>query len=181
MNEVDILRRELALIRKRLDEMEKAADRDPFLPLFNRRAFVRELTRHISQAGAGPSTLIYFDLNYLKKVNDTYGHVAGDAVLSHFAEMLVSHTGEGDCIGRLGGDEFGMLLRHATQDMAIKKAEALAEALRKSPLVWSGETITVCFSYGAFEVRPEDSAETAMARADETMYAQKRAGREQAR
>lgn len=183
MNEVDILRRELALIKERLDEMEKAADRDPFLPLFNRRAFVRELTRHISQTDPGgpPSSLIYFDLNYLKKVNDTYGHVAGDAVLSHFADMLVLHAGDGDCIGRLGGDEFGMLLSRTTQEMAVKKAESLAEALRNSPLVWSGQTIAVCFSYGAFEVRSEDSAETAMARADETMYAQKRASREQAR
>lgn len=177
MNEVDALRLELARIQRRLDEMEKAADRDPFLPLFNRRAFMRELTRHISQTdpGTAPSSLIYFDLNYLKKINDTYGHVAGDAVLSHFAEILVLHTGDGDCIGRLGGDEFGMLLSHATRELAVKKAKALAEALANSPLVWSGQTIPVSFSYGVFEVRSGDSAEIAMARADEAMYAQKRA------
>jgi diguanylate cyclase (GGDEF)-like protein len=177
MNEVDALRHELALIKKRLDEMEKAADRDPFLPLFNRRAFVRESTRHISQnrLGAEPSSLVYFDLNYLKKINDTYGHVAGDAVLYHFAEMLASHAGDGDHVGRLGGDEFGMLLNRATRELAVQKAEALAEALRNSPLVWSGQTIPISFSYGTFEVRSGDSAEIAMARADEAMYAQKRA------
>ena len=82
------------------------------LPLLNRRAFVRELTRYISFAGRynTPASLIYFDLNHLKKTNDTLGHAAGDAVLAHFTEVLTAHVRDSDSVGRLGGDEFGVLL-----------------------------------------------------------------------
>ena len=90
MSEVDSLRRELAADQGRLDEVEKTADQDGMLPLLNRRAFVRELTRYIAFTGRynTPASLIYFDLNHLKKTNDTYGHAAGDAVLAHFADVL---------------------------------------------------------------------------------------------
>jgi len=179
MNEVDSLRRELAQTRVRLDEAEKTADQDAMLPLLNRRAFVRELTRYISFTDRynTPASLIYFDLNHLKKTNDTYGHAAGDAVLAHFADVLVAHVRESDCVGRLGGDEFGVLLSHANQDQALKKADALASALQKSPTQWNDMTIAVSFAYGAFELKSGDNPDTAMARADQAMYEQKKAGR----
>jgi diguanylate cyclase (GGDEF)-like protein len=179
MNEVDSLRRELAGTQSRLDEMEKAADQDGMLPLLNRRAFVRELTRYISLTGRykTPASLIYFDLNHLKQTNDTYGHAAGDAVLSHFAEILTGHVRGSDCVGRLGGDEFGVLLSHADQEKALKKADALAGALEASPTSWNGHVIPVSFAYGAFELKSGDSADSAMARADQAMYAHKKAQR----
>ena len=179
MSEVENLRRELTYTRARLDEVEKAADQDQLLPLLNRRAFVRELTRYISLTGRynTPASLIYFDLNYFKQINDTHGHAGGDAALKHFAETLMSHVRDTDCVGRLGGDEFGVLLNHADQHNALKKADGLAEALRASPTIWNGQAIPVSFSYGAFELKPGDSADLAMARADEAMYAQKRAAR----
>jgi diguanylate cyclase (GGDEF)-like protein len=179
MGEVDTLRRELTQTRARLDEVEKAADQDQLLPLLNRRAFVRELTRYIAFTGRynTPASLIYFDMNHLKRINDNHGHAAGDAALQHFAQTLLSHVRDSDCVGRLGGDEFGVLLTHAVQDQALKKADVLAEALHATPTIWKGQEIPVSFSYGAFELQPGDNAEIAMARADEAMYAQKRAGR----
>jgi diguanylate cyclase (GGDEF)-like protein len=180
MQEVDSLRRELAHTRARLDEAEKAADQDHMLPLLNRRAFVRELTRYIAFTGRynTPSSLIYFDLNKLKATNDALGHAAGDAVLTQFSGVLLSHVRESDCVGRLGGDEFGILLSHATQQQAMKKADALADVVKSSPVKWSGHIIPVSFAYGAFELNPGDNADTALARADEAMYAQKRANKE---
>jgi diguanylate cyclase (GGDEF)-like protein len=179
MSEVDSLRRELGDTRKRLDEVEKAADQDGLLPLLNRRAFVRELTRYIAFTGRynTPASLIYFDLNHMKKVNDTHGHAAGDAVLKHFSEVLQAHVRDSDSVGRLGGDEFGVLLSHAGQDQALKKADALAEALRGRPVSWNGQEIEVSFAYGAFELKAGDNADIAMARADEAMYMHKKAGR----
>jgi diguanylate cyclase (GGDEF)-like protein len=179
MNEVENLRRELTQTRARLEDMEKAADQDGMLPLLNRRAFVRELTRYIAFTGRynTPASLIYFDLNHLKKTNDTYGHAAGDAVLAHFSEVLVAHVRESDCVGRLGGDEFGVLLSHANQDKALKKADALAAALQASPTQWNGRSIPISFAYGAFELKSGDNPDTAMARADQAMYAQKKAQR----
>ena len=179
MGEVDNLRRELSQTRARLDEAEKTADQDHLLPLLNRRAFVRELTRYIAFSGRynTPASLIYFDMNHLKRINDTYGHAAGDAALGHFAETLLTHVRDSDCVGRLGGDEFGVLLTHTDQEQALKKADVLAVALRASPTVWNGTEIPVSFSYGAFELKSGDNADLAMARADEAMYAQKKAGR----
>jgi len=79
MSEVDSLRRELTQTRARLEDVEKTADQDGMLPLLNRRAFVRELTRYIAFTGRynTPASLIYFDLNHMKKTNDTLGHAAG--------------------------------------------------------------------------------------------------------
>ena len=179
MSEVDNLRRELQRTRERLEEVEKTADQDQLLPLLNRRAFVRELTRYISFTGryGTPATLIYFDLNGFKTVNDTYGHAGGDAVLNHFSETLLGHVRDSDIVGRLGGDEFGVLLTHANQEQGLKKADQLAENLRASPTMWNGNPIPTGFSYGAFELKPGDTADLAITRADEAMYVHKRTGR----
>ena len=179
MNEVDNLRRELAQTRARLDDAERAADQDHMLPLLNRRAFVRELTRYIAFTDRynTPASLIYFDLNHLKLTNDTLGHAAGDAVLTQFSNVLLAHVRESDCVGRLGGDEFAILLSHATHEHALKKADALADAVQARPAEWNGHTIPLSFAYGAFELKSGESADTALARADEAMYAQKRASK----
>lgn len=179
MSEVAELRCELQKTRDRLEETEKTADRDQLLPLLNRRAFVRELTRTIAYTGryATPATLLYFDLNGFKAVNDTYGHTGGDAVLGHFATVLLDNVRDSDVVGRLGGDEFGVLLSHAGIEQGMKKADKLAETLNASPAEWDGKSIPIGFSYGAFELKGEDSADGAIARADEAMYANKRTTR----
>jgi diguanylate cyclase (GGDEF)-like protein len=176
MSEVDGLRRELQHTRTRLQEVEVAADQDQLLPLLNRRAFVRELNRHLNFATryATPASLVYFDLDDFKSINDTYGHAAGDAVLSHFADTLLAHVRDSDVVGRLGGDEFGIILSHADQTQAHAKAAALATTLKASPPMWRGKALQAVFSYGAFELTGGDSADVAIARADEAMYAHKR-------
>lgn len=179
MGEVDNLRRELHKTRERLEDVERTADQDHLLPLLNRRAFVRELTRFIAftERYGTPATLLYFDLDGFKQVNDSFGHAAGDAVLNHFAETLLGQTRDSDVIGRLGGDEFGVLLSHATVEQGRKKADVLADRLTQRPLMWRGKPIQTAFSYGAFELKKGDTADLAMARADEAMYAHKRASR----
>ncbi len=175
MGEVDNLRRELSQTRNRLEEIEKAADQDQLLPILNRRAFVRELTRYIAFTGRynTPASLVYFDLNGFKDLNDTHGHAAGDAALAHFADTMLTNVRDSDCVGRLGGDEFGILLSHASQDQAHKKADQLADILRSSPTQWNGISIPISFAYGAFQLSAGDDAAVAMARADEAMYAHK--------
>ena len=179
MGEVDNLRRELQKTRERLEQVERTADQDHLLPLLNRRAFVRELTRYISFAGryGTPATLLYFDLDGFKQVNDTFGHAAGDAVLAHFADTLLAQTRDSDVVSRLGGDEFGVLLAHASVEQGRKKADILAEKLKAEPTMWQGKPIPIGFSYGAFELKGDDTPDLAMARADEAMYVQKKNGR----
>jgi diguanylate cyclase (GGDEF)-like protein len=179
MAEVDGLKRELAQTKDRLDEAEKNADRDQLLPVLNRRAFVRELTRTISIGSRyqTPASLIYFDLNDFKTINDTHGHAAGDAVLINFGRVLSENVRDTDAVGRLGGDEFGVLLSHANQEQAHKKADQLAAKLRGEPASLDGKTLAVSFAYGAFELKDGLSPDAAMALADEAMYTHKRTNR----
>jgi diguanylate cyclase (GGDEF)-like protein len=176
MGEVESLRQQLQQTRARLDDMEQIADRDQLLPVLNRRAFVRELTRHISftvRYGT-PASLLYFDLDGFKLINDSHGHAAGDAVLEHFAQALLANVRDSDVVGRLGGDEFGVILSHANHGQAQTKATTLANSLHNAPASWQVHKIPVAFSYGAFELTAGDSADLAIARADEAMYAHKR-------
>jgi diguanylate cyclase (GGDEF)-like protein len=177
MGEVDRLKHEIAGLEARLEDAERTADQDQLLPLLNRRAFVRELNRAIASAAryGTPASLVYFDLDGFKRVNDTYGHAAGDALLGHIANTLTQHVRDSDIVARLGGDEFGIILTHSSHRQAEVKAALLAEILAGSPLDWQGVPIDVAFSYGAFELGAGDSADSAIARADERMYARKRA------
>jgi diguanylate cyclase (GGDEF)-like protein len=177
--EVEMLRRDLQSAHARLAEAERAADQDHLLPVLNRRAFLRELTRHIGLAAryGTPASLVYFDLDNFKRVNDTYGHSCGDTVLAHFAGVLRANVRDSDVVGRLGGDEFGVILAHASESQAGRKAEALMDALTAQPAQWNGKEIVVGFSFGAYDLAAGESAESAIARADEAMYAQKNAVR----
>ena len=98
-------------------------------------------------------------------------------MLKSFADVLSANVRDADCVGRLGGDEFGVLLSHADQAQAHKKADVLADKLRGAPTRFNGATIPVSFAYGAFELKAGDDADLAMARADEAMYAHKRGTR----
>jgi diguanylate cyclase (GGDEF)-like protein len=177
MAEVDRLRKEADDIRVRLDEAARTADQDTLVPLLNRRAFVREIARFIGFAAryGTPSSLVYIDLDEFKCINDAHGHAAGDAVLRHIADVVVRQVRDTDVVARIGGDEFGIVLAHVNLPQAEKKAAALDRALRQRPLVYNGHTLALGFSFGTYELRAGESADSAIARADEAMYAQKRA------
>jgi GGDEF domain-containing protein len=136
MEEVDTLRQELDQSLSRIEYLEQLADQDSLAPVANRRAFVRELSRNLSYSEryGTSSSVIYFDLNGLKQLNDTRGHAAGDAAILKVAKILASNVRESDIVGRLGGDEFGVMLSHADEDAARSKAEFLAESIAADPL-----------------------------------------------
>ena len=97
----------------------------------DRRAFVRELSRIMAFAERydTESSLIYFDANGLKPINDTYGHPAGDATLMRIADVLVENVRESDVVGRLGGDEFAVILSQADALTASEKAASLVATI----------------------------------------------------
>jgi diguanylate cyclase (GGDEF)-like protein len=176
MHEVERLRREVEQTRGRLDELARTADQDMLLPILNRRAFVRDLTRFTAFAAryGTPSSLIYFDLDAFKNVNDAHGHAAGDEVLRHFAELIQGQIRDTDVFARIGGDEFGVILAHVTKDQAVRKGASLSQAFKDNPPKWEGKAIPLTFSYGIYELRAGEPPDLAMKQADEEMYAQKR-------
>jgi diguanylate cyclase (GGDEF)-like protein len=178
LGEIDELRKEVGRLRARLFEAEALADQDPLTPLLNRRAFVRELGRVIAfiQRYGGPASLIYFDLDGFKAVNDQFGHAAGDMALGAVAERLAANVRESDVVGRLGGDEFGVILVHADLATAAAKAAVLAESIQSAPAHCGDWLVPLKISYGVGKIVPGLGAEQALAAADAAMYARKRAG-----
>jgi len=177
MEEVEALRRELNQSRQRISYLEQLADQDALAPVANRRAFVRELSRIMafSERYETESSLIYFDVNGLKPINDTYGHPAGDATLMRIADVLVENVRESDVVGRLGGDEFAVILSQANAPTASEKAASLVATIEAQPLDRNGEEIPIQVSYGIYTFKGGDTAGDALAAADRAMYAHKMA------
>jgi len=169
-------KREAEIANARLADASRYADLDVLLPILNRRAFVREVNRVIAFAEryGTPSCLIYFDIDDFKSVNDTFGHSAGDFVLNYFVGVMAAHIRDTDILARIGGDEFGIILSHVTQDQAAAKGERLMRAINQSPAIWNDAPVPLRFSYGIYRLRAGESAEAAIANADEAMYAHKR-------
>jgi len=166
-------------LAQRLELAEAAADRDALTPTFNRRAFLRELHRTMSEVERykSPAAVIYLDLDGFKALNDSYGHAAGDAVLRHVARLLNESVRESDIVGRLGGDEFGIILNRATHDEATAKASVLHERIHGTPMIHAGVAHRIAASIGVHPIASVEDPETAIARADEAMYADKHARR----
>jgi diguanylate cyclase (GGDEF)-like protein len=175
LGEARSLRSDLERTRASLKAAEEAIDRDHLLPVLNRRAFARELTRQIASAirYATPATLIYLDLDGLKISNDAYGHACGDAVLTHFCTILLSTLRSSDLVGRLGGDEFGVVILHADEKQAESTCTRIQNALRENAFDWRGNPIAVRFTFGTVRLAADMDSERAIAAADAAMYRNK--------
>ncbi len=175
LQEVDRLRREIEDNKSRISFLERLADQDSLVPVSNRRAFVRELSRQMSFAEryGTASTVVYFDINGLKRINDTHGHAAGDAAIRHVAEALVRNVRESDIVGRLGGDEFGVILTNADRVVASEKAAFLAAEIQARPLDWEGKRLKLDVAHGAYTFKGGDDVSKALDEADRDMYARK--------
>jgi diguanylate cyclase (GGDEF)-like protein len=178
LTEIDELRGEVGRLKARLNEAEDLADQDGLTPLLNRRAFLRELRRIMTfaQRHGGPASLIYFDLDGFKAVNDRFGHAVGDEVLRTVAERLADQVRESDIVGRLGGDEFGVILVQADLSSALAKAAQLAAAVQDTPVACGEWLVPLKISHGVRQIDPDLTPEAMLAGADGAMYARKRAG-----
>lgn len=176
LEDVRALRAELDHSRERIAELETLADRDPMLEMLNRRAFARELDRVLAMIDRYNvrASLIIIDLNDLKIINDTRGHAAGDAALSHVATHLSANVRQTDVVARLGGDEFAILLLQADQAVAVTKARIVADLIAGEAVQWEGEAFAASISWGAVEIRKGVSAREALNLADEAMYEAKK-------
>jgi len=170
--EVEALRAELEALRSEVSRLEALADRDVLTPLYNRRAFMRELGRAMAfcQRYEASACLLYLDLDGFKAVNDTAGHGAGDKALVRVAELILAHIRESDAAARLGGDEFAVLLFQATADEGRAKAEALTGMIAEmdvGPMRLGG-------TFGVRAWEGHEDAEAWLAEADAAMFVRKR-------
>jgi diguanylate cyclase (GGDEF)-like protein len=170
-----------AALQQKQKELERLTRLDGLTGLYNRNTFV-ELTRQElsrAQRQSSATAILLFDLDHFKRVNDTWGHPAGDAVLKHVADLANNTVRSTDLVGRLGGEEFMVLLPNTSEGSARKIAEKLRHRLEETPVVWESVTISATASFGlagttAAEKRDFDSLYND---ADKALYLAKQRGR----
>lgn len=167
---------EIARLRLRILELEHAADTDPLVPVYNRRAFLREIARAqtVMTRYNMLSTLIFFDLNEFKSVNDRFGHGIGDDLLKMIGAVLQDGVRDCDMVARLGGDEFGILLFKSDVEVARAKAQTLCCRIAEQGVELPTGRISITAAWGVAPCEPADSVEQVLARADRAMYMSKR-------
>lgn len=164
----------------RIAQLENMALTDDLTGLLNRRGFYETFQRELARANRGRSEgglLVVIDLDNFKTINDTHGHLAGDAVLRLAARTLLDGIRAMDCAARLGGDEFVLLLSGACRQETAARAQTLGWQLNHLSLIWQGKEIPVNASLGLKEYKPGDTPEVIFNAADTTLYAAKQANR----
>ena len=168
--------------RRRLHEdLQTLAATDSLTGLPNRRQFIARLTEEflrVRRLDNQRSSVLMLDLDLFKGVNDAHGHAAGDAVLKHFARLIQDGIRKIDTAGRLGGEEFAIILPGADSVAASASAERLREIVATIPFVQNGKTIPITVSIGVATIGSGDCNEGAtLIRADHALYRAKRNGR----
>jgi diguanylate cyclase len=166
-------------LKEAYKRIEELAELDELTGSFNRRCIMRMLDEEIARAGrsASPCSIALIDLDWFKRINDAYGHPTGDEVLRTFAITMFANIRSADRFGRYGGEEFLLVL----PDMAAEKAVRALDRLRAiiGDLDWSAFSpgMTVTISAGVATLRPNETPDSFLARADSALYAAKARGR----
>ncbi|WP_306462089.1 sensor domain-containing diguanylate cyclase [Halomonas borealis] len=159
------------------------AEHDPLTGLLNRRGFERRLDEALAdwRKTGTPSSLILFDLDHFKPLNDEGGHALGDAMLCRIARAVAGEVRRSDHVARQGGDEFAVLLPGCSVEQADKAAQALIRGVGSIEVTHRGRAFRVTLSLGVTSFQPQDERiDTIIGRADDAAYRAKREGRNRA-
>lgn len=180
LEKLDDTAQELARTHENLDEIERLVDVDCLAPIPNRRAFMRRMKWAISMVERynHPSTVLYFDLNNFKSLNDTHGHAAGDLAIKHVAHIFLNTMRDSDFVARIGGDEFAIIMYHAEPESAKARGTKIAQTIGNTPFMFNGTALYVKTAHGSYALQAGDDAESALSSADFSMYVDKRRERE---
>lgn len=167
--------------RKKLEEdLRSLAETDELTGLKNRRSFMLSARVEFERFGrySSPLSIVMIDIDHFKAVNDRYGHAVGDIVLKKFADICREQFRGLDVVGRLGGEEFAILLPVTSSIEAVLIAERLRSACKKIELDIGGENLTITASFGVACAEEYSNVQSLLSRADKALYQAKRAGRD---
>jgi diguanylate cyclase (GGDEF)-like protein len=170
----------LECLSKFMEDIEKKAIYDGLTNCYNKREteeFIKKFLFNYLRYKNDFFTVMILDLDYFKKINDTYGHLAGDYVLKEVAKIIKSLIRKSDICGRFGGEEFVILLPNTKLSGAMKLAERIRKAIEEYDFDFNGKKINVTVSIGITSVGINDSYESLIDRADEALYEAKQKGR----
>lgn len=162
------------------EEIYRLTTVDGLTQAFNKRYFLETLEREISRAARYQRalSLIMFDLDHFKRVNDTYGHLAGDYVLKHLAQVIANRIRREDVLARYGGEEFSIILPEIERDNAIIFADKVRRLVERTSFVFENRTLPITISIGVAPWTPDITTPADLIRrADEHLYEAKNAGR----
>lgn len=170
--EIERLRAEIEKLEARVGQLDVLAHRDHLVHLPNRRSFVSSLERLISrvESNGHRAAMIFVDVDGLKAINDRFGHKAGDRALVEIAQLLVASVRSTDCVARMGGDEFGILLEHVDEAAAWQMALRVVETVVGSQFCVDDICLPLSVAVGVGTIQPGDQPETVIDRADQQMY-----------
>ena len=165
----------LAIQRARIRYLEGLSITDELTGLLNRRGFHLELNRSLARAQRAQETglLLLCDLDHFKAINDTYGHMAGDAVLCAVAGLLQTKTRRSDYVARLGGDEFAVLMTHSARPQAERRGAILAGLINNLVIEWEDHKIPVSASFGFEGYHHGSQPDVLLFLADRALYRRK--------
>jgi len=177
MAEISRLRGQVAQLQERVEQLDHLAHQDSLIDLPNRRGFLRELERLIARVSRydAKGAMLFVDVDGLKAINDSFGHRAGDEALIEVAELLTKGVRKSDVVARIGGDEFGILLEAADEQIAHETAARLVELIAKCEFMHEGDSLPLSVAIGVGMIDATDTAVKVMDRADEAMYRRKAA------
>lgn len=171
----------LLLIQTSLSEqMQAALTFDGLTRAYSRRSILDELERELQRCKrtGGKLAVLVLDIDHFKSINDRYGHAAGDAALRHFAQVVQRAVRGSDRFGRLGGEEFVLLMYDCDSARALVHAQRVCDALRDTSFHLQGEEVRMTTSGGLASYQSGDSADGILARADDALYRAKEQGRD---
>jgi len=165
--------------REHLEEQRLKALIDPLTGLPNRAAWSERLAHEVAQwqAHGNPLLIAMLDLDHFKRINDGYGHMAGDKVLKIIAAQLTKHLRPGDFVARFGGEEFVLLIPNTPLPAGLQLLEKLRAAIEACPFHFKGEPVTLTASIGVAPFALGERSEQVLKRADEALYRAKHKGR----
>ena len=168
-------------VKRAKDELRTMATTDFLTGLASRRDYIDDLNRQIARIQRSPQalcSLLLIDLDLFKRVNDIYGHAVGDHMLQHISRLMRNDLRRVDSIGRIGGEEFSILMPDTDVQAATTFAERLRKKIEITPLLDGERSIPITISIGITQIHVEDSsAESVFERADVALYRAKNSGR----
>lgn len=170
--EIERLRAHVSSLEQRVSQLDLLAHSDALVDLPNRRSFVRQLESAIARVEryGDEAAMLFVDLDGLKRINDKFGHAAGDQALIQVSQMLVSSVRKSDYVARIGGDEFGIVLDRIDERGAWEMALRIVETVVNSQFCVEGNCLPLSVAVGVGAIRAEDDPQSVIARADKEMY-----------
>ena len=172
--------REITIARQQELELRKLADTDELTGILNRRAFTLQLEQDFNNPSGKGLSCLMIDIDHFKEINDQVGHLSGDEVITQVAHICRDTIRGSDYIGRLGGEEFGVVLTHTNAIQAYDIAERIRESIESTPCHVDEHIILPTVSIGIAELNSQvSSVRELMVQADKAMYYSKQTGRNQ--